>query len=792
MIRRFSLIVLILVSFIFTNNFMYGKGFDLTQIKEDLPKLLGASNAGQDFWLTFNPCWETNTEKSYLKIYVSSRVATVVTVEIPGKGVVKQQTTIPNDIIEFDLTPDEGQCYRKTDMQKPMTDTVFNGYGIHVYADYPIICYGVTRYQYTSDGYLAIPVSSLGKEYTVASWADISTYSSQFLPSYTAIVTPYDGTDVNFTLGGNMTARTSGGMLPGEMKNYKMNKGDVLLISGAGSMTDLSGSLINSTKPVSVISSNFCAFVPENIGYCDFLTEMEIPSMAWGKEYHYTPIYQRKKNSIVKIFAKEPVTNIFRDGLQIATLQTGGGIEDAGWIRLRANEGSPKPIVFAGDKPIYIAQFNTGQEDDGVASDPFETVLTPVEQYQKEIIFNTPGIKNGMKFNDNYVNIVYQSPDGSIPDDLLFAKVVDGNFTWQKVSDLNFIKSTQRFTVPIEGMNYNVTTLLLPEDGVYKLKSDNPIAAYAYGFSPFDSYGFPASAIIADLNNNDYMPPDPKFTVYGNGSIDGGIVEDMPENSDRSNLSMIVFHPDMSNNFSFHSSPFIPGDDAYASWSADVQNKNEDAILVATFSDRRGNDTTIVVNYYSPHYSFLSDVDFGKLNPDELQLRETTVFNNSDNPDVFSDSLIFKNGNKGFHFAGPARLAFIPGGTASLTINFSAEQPGEYRDSVGFWRGGTEDEFFIEVRATVVNPTSVDDDFTNYINVYPNPINDLLCIKINNDAQKALSLKILDDYGNIVYENTNINEPNLKINTSSFPSGIYFLQIRSGSGIVNRKIVVVH
>ena len=66
----------------------------------------------------------------------------------------------------------------------------------------PVICYGVTRFQYTSDGFLAYPVTSFGKTYTVASYVDPTNNTGQFLPSETGIVGAYDNTKVTFRMGG--------------------------------------------------------------------------------------------------------------------------------------------------------------------------------------------------------------------------------------------------------------------------------------------------------------------------------------------------------------------------------------------------------------------------------------------------------------------------------------------------------------------------------------------------------------------------------------------------------------
>ena len=193
-------------------------GYNLEKFKKQSPKLLTSNNAGTEFWCTFHPCYELSSGgKNY--IYVSSPTTTTVTLEIPGKNYLVQKTTIPNDIIAFELDPSVAQPYRKTDMQAPEADNIYVGYGIHIYADQPIIVYGVCNFGYFSDSYLAIPVSALGKEYICASWADVGDDGltlGDYYTSYTEIVAAYDQTRVIFTLGGTDSTRTAGGMKPGE------------------------------------------------------------------------------------------------------------------------------------------------------------------------------------------------------------------------------------------------------------------------------------------------------------------------------------------------------------------------------------------------------------------------------------------------------------------------------------------------------------------------------------------------------------------------------------------------
>ena len=71
--------------------------FDVDELRKNLPKLLGANNHGREFYITFHPCWEELGESNDLRIYVSSGVATNVTMEIEGKSI--KEFYIPEDLI---------------------------------------------------------------------------------------------------------------------------------------------------------------------------------------------------------------------------------------------------------------------------------------------------------------------------------------------------------------------------------------------------------------------------------------------------------------------------------------------------------------------------------------------------------------------------------------------------------------------------------------------------------------------------------------------------------------------
>jgi len=493
---------------------------DESRIQKELPLLLNssnASNAGTQFNMAFHPCWEETGGNNAIRIYVSSAVATRVTMEIPGRGMVEQKVTTPNDVIAFHLLPATAQPYSKTDRVRPRPTAIYRGQAVIITSDDPVICYGVTRYQYTSDGYLAIPVTGLGTEYVVSSFGDPvnsdETNRFQWLTSYTSIVGIYDNTRVDFRLGGHERTwvprngyEENEALKPGQSMREYLDAGDIWLIPAMGNSADLTGSYVRANKPVGVIGGSFCAYIPLHISACDFIIEQDLPIHTWGNHYHVTPIARRVKNSYVSIFAKENNTTVYRDGIPWLSVSQGkGGIIDQGYIQRRiSNTNDPlKGYTLSSepDKPIAVTQYNTGMSDDGVPTDPFQMVLTPMEQFQTEIVFNTPGINDEYSFVHNHLNVVYLgAPEGGIPDDMEFGEVKNSVITWKRLNTMDGFPGYPLWTTPREdGRQYFAKQINLPGDGVYRFRADEPFAAYAYGGSNWDSYGFPTSVALADF-----------------------------------------------------------------------------------------------------------------------------------------------------------------------------------------------------------------------------------------------------------------------------------------------------
>ena len=122
--------------------------------------------------------------------------------------------------------------------------------------------------------------------------------------------------------------KTAGGMKPGDIVTVDMDEGDVFMVSSKGDFGDLSGSHIIATKPVAVVSGVQCTNIPIGNQWCDYTVEMEIPTYTWGTHYHVPKIPNRQYPPLIRIFAKEPNTKLYRDGNNIGLLPEAGGMEN--------------------------------------------------------------------------------------------------------------------------------------------------------------------------------------------------------------------------------------------------------------------------------------------------------------------------------------------------------------------------------------------------------------------------------------------------------------------------------
>lgn len=638
------------------------------KIKKNLPTLLGSVNQGRDFWITFHPCHESSGFENEDRLYVTSDVATKVTVEIPGRQKIVNKMTIPDDIIEFSLPPNEAQCYQKDIPDIPMPQKVYPGYGIHVYADDPIVIYGVSRFYLTTDGFLGIPTSGYGTKYVVHSWEDYTSdqSGSSYYTSYLSVVGVYENTTVEVELGGAQTNYTPG---PKSMELYdrrkeKLQPGDVWLIGVAGDYSDLTGSIIESDKPVSVLSGNFRTSLPGGASR-DYLIEHMMPIHTWGRKYHVTPIIKRLNASMIRVYAGEENAVIYRDGDEWARIPGIGGEENYGWISRRAiAEDDPNdkdPVVISSNKRITVAQYNPTAGDDGVASDPFMMHLTPIAQYQTRIVFCTPGISDQPAFQDNYMNLCYKgTKEGQMPDDIEYGMPSNGTVNWVPFNTVvtNPGKAFKDDEIT-DGRHYKTVTFRLGDPaGVYALRSETPFAAYGYGFQSADSYGYPLSAALRNLEVPDIWTPSVEYVQDCSGYTEGTATEQPQVDSLRSNFADFRLMESESFNYELEwidKKNFVQGETRYIDWTLTPEDPNSDARATIAMIDQAGNDTTFVIEFHATKFRITPKINLWPqiAYNDEAKPKTLTLKNLTENPVVVDSILLFSsNPEAGYPFNG--------------------------------------------------------------------------------------------------------------------------------------------
>jgi hypothetical protein len=664
--------------------------------KQKLPETLNSS-IGTEFYFSFLPTWETVGDMSGLRIYVISNEKTKVKVEVKERGFEEIKYIVPNEITEFKLSTNIGQPYRRTPFTPAIKDTIFKNTAVHIIADEPILCYAMTRFQYNSDGFIVLPVNTLGKEHILATYADIASNSGQWLPAMFNVVATQDNTKILFTMGGTDWSKTVSGQLPGEKTSWNLNTGDILTVASLGNKADLSGSQISANKPVSVVSGSYSTYVPTTCGCSSVLEEMELPLQMWGTEYFVPNIAKRKKSSMIKIFVKEPKTNIYKNYELIGMIKNAGGVLGTGYLEMRADSAEAKPIIISGDKPINVTLFNTGGTEDNVHTDPFKMTLIPTELFQTEATFINIG--NKLLFEENYITIFYQANDANqIPDDLEIANVKNDEFVWQKLSKFSSDAGT-KLIEPSGMYNYFCKTIPLPEDGIYKLKANKKFQAYSYGFSWCDAYGFPSFVGESEFKVAPVDSLHPIMKVqYNNCEKIGGIVLDSSDFGISSKIATIYLHTDLSYNFKLYHSDFMPCVDSVADWYVERINKNEDAYATITMLDCRSNEITNFIEYADTNQFFTKELkhDFKKIKPGEKISKELYAYNKLSEYPALIESIKFKSSgsdlsNKNFELLdkeGNRNLSLPiiipPLDSVKFIISFSSDELGNFKDTIGW------------------------------------------------------------------------------------------------------------
>ncbi len=602
-------ILISIITFLLVLPFTSYSKIDVEKVKSEFEVMQNSGNAGREFWLTVTPRSSFKYDIPDRKIYLFSSVRTKVDVSIKGSNYKNTIEVLPNNVnlLEIDKIFIEPTS---DDFENPKPSDLYKSMAVNIKSEYPILVYVFLKHIQNSDGFFAIPTIGASEKYISMNYFS-SKFTNGLIPSYTTIVSHYDSTNINLKLGGgnladdNIVFKDGESLKTGESTMKMMNSGDVLLLGTSGNLQDISGSLIESDKPISIISGVNETYMPIDTGDFDYITNMEFPTKSWGKQFYFTPLIRRIKGAYFRIYASEDNTNIYVEGEFIGNIQKGGGA-GYGEAYIEVPTGNRNSCITS-DKPVAVTYYNTyeGHKEIGIYdNEPLIFQLPSIEQGVTATIFSAP-YKHSEGIPVFYVNniaLTFPLENASIPEDIEIYKF-DSLGALIEIIKLNEIQDIElnEFNVDYDDKEYGSITYEIDRNRIYHIKSKtSKFVAYSYGTDMNTGYGLPTAFSVYDRTLGDSLPP----VVYYEQDCDGNInlntatVTDMPMNEEnRSNIADAYMMAGENYEFKWEteSGEFIPGRNQTIRWSLEKINKNQPASALLYFVDKAGNDTTIFI-----------------------------------------------------------------------------------------------------------------------------------------------------------------------------------------------------
>ena len=468
------------------------------------PTLMGSNAEGFHFMVGFmqNEMWEELQwcpwDSAYQSISISSKFGAKVTITEPD-GRITEKTVRAYEVYEHQIDP-RYEC---------IGEGIFQN-AIEIRSDRPISVSCYSSKPETSDGYLALPISSWGTDYISANYfvdhyrpmgrGDICAVyprAGEF-----AVIAAYDNTVVTVV----PSTVTLSGVAAGATMRRVLRRGEILQVQDGGETrrsdwalgSDLTGSIVTADKPVGFLSGHVRSGVTTLYESKDHLIEMLPPRTAMGRRYMTVPFGGRLGGDLVRVISttalptRVTVTSASR-GVTTSTMATIGSFIDIDIF---------DPVEILADQPVLVTQYARSAGSDPrnneslrIWFDPDMVVLTPVEQYVNGAIFATPSDTNqatgAIQFNAHFVTIVAERSS--------FASV--------KLNGVSIATMPTVVLGDMPGANYVWATVEIAEQSTHVLSGEGMFAGYLYGLGRYDSYAWPIGSGLRPISAVDDDPP---------------------------------------------------------------------------------------------------------------------------------------------------------------------------------------------------------------------------------------------------------------------------------------------
>ena len=235
--------------------------------------------------------------------------------------------------------------------------TTFQGHGneinrkvILLNSSVPISVFGMNQQYSSTEGYMALPVSVLGKHYRVVGFKPEAD-KSEFM-----VAALHNNTQVNITfVNGNSTPSLTGM----RCKNLGYNKNvctvvlEELQTLHIQNNYDMTGTQIKSNKSIGVISGSKCSHVIGYFAACQPLVSYLLQIKHWGQKFIVPPLIPSPVH-VVKIWPAEDNTRVTITN-NITGTQRYIVNASSGWNKTFRRR---LPLYIVSDKPIMVTVFS--------------------------------------------------------------------------------------------------------------------------------------------------------------------------------------------------------------------------------------------------------------------------------------------------------------------------------------------------------------------------------------------------------------------------------------------------
>ncbi|KAK6173231.1 hypothetical protein SNE40_016720 [Patella caerulea] len=417
-------------------------------------KGLDVDHHGNFFMLAF---MKTFSNRSKNQIIITTQHDVDIEIKIP----------FLNQILHYHLPAVSSQHVNLDYTTSVTSENIAETKAISVLSSSPVSVYGMSLEANSSDGYLAIPVKALFTKYLVYSY-----HANGFIGQI-GLIGVENGTSVDVTVTAGSSCYLNNDALNNilqsilDFKTHYINEYQVIRITCE---TDITGILINSNKPIAVLTGHAC--LPVSGTTCDHLVEMAVPSNAHGSSYVLMPSMNvgSGSNSIFRIVHGGSLGTIdlmFSSG-DTRTLYRGR------FLDIPISE----PVCLESSNDILVIEIMRSASDDSFVGDPFISTVPPTNMFTLSYTLDSMVVSNGRQFQ-SYVSII------ASVNTMQRLNFVD-NFS--NISDCDFATAT----LPVHGQLINLES-----------SSDMPFGMMTYGVLVGESYGFPVGRKFKDYTDID-------------------------------------------------------------------------------------------------------------------------------------------------------------------------------------------------------------------------------------------------------------------------------------------------